>query len=246
MEWNEYHHAWIVSEYYRLLTAKWGERGKAAFIQAAQTYGEQRGKRMAMRAIADGQPLDFVSYFAYGEYGSTEEFFDVKMWGEPGVVNEQVTRCPWAQQFARRGMKECGAVYCKEIDRAIVRGFQPELLLETTSTQHYGDCCRFYFRDEGMRSDVLELAEQRSAEAGADPVMPLSYHCAHVFHVYSAVSEGVFGAEGAHVTEEVLAGFAAEYGEEAAKELAARSRQAFDTIVSKKEWADGDENGKGV
>ncbi len=240
MKWNEYHHAWIVSEFYRLFTAQWRERGTAAFIQAAQTYGEQRGKRMAMRAIADGQPLDFVSYFAYGEYDSTEEFFDVSMWGEPGVVNEQVTRCPWADLFARRGLKECGRIYCREIDRAIVRGFNPELILETVSTQHFEDCCRFYFRDAGMASDALEQADVRGAAAGADPKLPMSYHCAHVFHAYAAAARGVFGADGERVTEEVLAGFAAEYGPEAAEELAERGSGSFETIVSKKEWADGD------
>lgn len=57
MIWNEHHHAWIVSDYYRLLLEQFGAAGKRAFVQAAQTYGEQRGKRMAMRAIADGRPL---------------------------------------------------------------------------------------------------------------------------------------------------------------------------------------------
>ena len=60
MEWNEFHHAWIVSEFYRLLLERKGEAGRRAFRQAAQTYGEQRGKRMAMRAIADGRPLGLL------------------------------------------------------------------------------------------------------------------------------------------------------------------------------------------
>ena len=246
MEWNEYHHAWIVSECYRLLTSRWGEHGRAAFVQAAQTYGEQRGKRMAMRAIADGQPLDFVSYFAYGEYDSTEAFFDVRMWGEPGVVHEEVTRCPWADLFARRGLKECGRLYCREIDRAIVRGFNPELMLETASTQHFEDCCRFYFREDGMGSDALRQAEEKRAAAGKNPRLPLSYHCAHVFHTYAVTARGIFGAAGERVAEEVLRGFEAEYGTAAAEELQARSGGSFETIISEKEWADGDQTGKSV
>ena len=67
MIWNEHHHAWIVSDYYRLLLEQFGAAGKRAFVQAAQTYGEQRGKRMAMRAIADGRPLGLLEYFAIGE-----------------------------------------------------------------------------------------------------------------------------------------------------------------------------------
>ena len=86
MIWNEHHHAWIVSDYYRLLLEQFGAAGKRAFVQAAQTYGEQRGKRMAMRAIADGRPLGLLEYFAYGEYPSTDAFFEVDMWGETGMI----------------------------------------------------------------------------------------------------------------------------------------------------------------
>ena len=39
MIWNEHHHAWIVSDYYRLLLEQFGAAGKRAFVQAAQTYG---------------------------------------------------------------------------------------------------------------------------------------------------------------------------------------------------------------
>lgn len=110
---DEFQHAFIVSEYYRLLKEKWGEQGIAAFRMAAITYGEQRGKRMAMRTVRDGHPLDYEGYFAYGEYPSTPAYFDVDMWDENGVVNEKVTRCPWAKMFAQRGLKECGVVYCR-------------------------------------------------------------------------------------------------------------------------------------
>lgn len=245
MEWNEYHHAWIVSEFYRLFMKQFGERGKCAFIQAAQTYGEQRGKRMAMRSIADGQTLDFRSYFAYGEYSSTDAFFEVQMWGEPGVVNEKVSRCPWADLFARRGLKDCGEAYCREIDRAIVRGFNPELELETRSTQHYGDCCRFYFRHPAVTQEILEQAEELTA-GRRDIALPLSYHCAHVFHVFKAVAEGVFGTEGEAVVKEVLRGFSAEYGKTAADFLSQKADGPFDTIMNLEEWLDDNTDGTGI
>ena len=236
MEWNEYHHAWVVSEFYRLLLERKGEAGRRVFRQAAQTYGEQRGKRMAMRAMADGRPLGFLEYFAYGEYGSTDAFFTEDMWGEDGVVHEKVTRCPWADLFARRGMKDCGDEYCREIDRAIVRGFDPELELETASTQHYGGCCRFYFRQPGIPADTLERAEALTA-GRTDLVMPLSYHCAHVFHVFSATARGAFGAEGEEMAALVLDSFGREYGPEMREALRAGAGAPFDTTLSLEEWS---------
>ena len=103
MIWNEHHHAWIVSDYYRLLLEQFGAAGKRAFVQAAQTYGEQRGKRMAMRAIADGRPLGLLEYFAYGEYPSTDAFFEVDMWGETGVVPVSYTHLSAPRSPPSRG-----------------------------------------------------------------------------------------------------------------------------------------------
>lgn len=237
MNWNEHHHAWIVSDYYQLLLAQFGEAGKRAFIQAAQTYGEQRGKRMAMRAIADGRSLGFLEYFAYGEYPSTEAFFEVKMWGEEGVVHEQVTRCPWADIFAQRGCKDCGDTYCREIDRAIVRGFNPELEVETESTQHYGPCCRFYFRQPGIPADTLEQAERLTA--GRDDIqMPLSYHCGHVLHTFSDTVAGIFGERGRAITEQVLDRFEAKFGAEMTQELCSCASLDFDTILHLEDCAE--------
>ena len=237
MIWNEHHHAWIVSDYYRLLLEQFGAAGKRAFVQATQTYGEQRGKRMAMRAIADGRPLGLLEYFAYGEYPSTDAFFEVDMWGETGVVHERVTRCPWADIFAQRGMKDCGDTYCREIDRAIVRGFNPALELETESTQHYGACCRFYFREAGIPADTLEQAERLTA-GRTDLLMPLSYHCGHVLHVFAATAAGAFGAAGRAVTEQVLESFAAQYGEAQAQALRRYAAADFDTTMRLEDWSE--------
>lgn len=230
MQWNEHQHAWIVSEYYSQLVDSYGENGKKAFIQAAQTYGEERGKRMAMRAIHDKKPLDFNTYFTYGEYAVTPEFFDVDMWCEKGVVNEKVTRCPWADIFLHRKLRECGVVYCKEIDKAIVRGFNPELEMKTVSTQHYESCCRFYFYHEAVRKDTLEQEEQKNA------VMPLSYHCVHVFHVFDAVVRGVFGDAGEKISEKVLKSLEDEYGKEASAYIRGKKDTPFDTVISAEEW----------
>lgn len=241
MKWNEYQHAWIVSEYYKLLVEEWGEVGKQAFIQAANTYGEQRGKRMAMRAIRDGKPLNFESYFAYGEYMSTAEFFNVEMWCDEGVVNEKVTKCPWNSIFAKRGMLECGAVYCKEIDKAIVRGFSPDLLMKTESTQHFGPCCRFYFYHDEVKSNTLEIAENSTINRN-DIIMPLSYHCVHVFSVFDKIVCSIFKQKGKIISEKVLETLRDEFGEEASEFIKSKKAMPFDTLLSIDEWENDNEN----
>lgn len=226
---DEIQHAFIVSEFYRLLKAHDGENGIAVFRMAAITYGEQRGKRMAMRALRDGHPLDYEGYFAYGEYPSTDAYFDVDMWDEQGVVNERVTRCPWATVFAERGMKECGVAYCREIDRAIVRGFNPELELETASTQHLQGCCRFYFRDQKVYPGLLEKAGALT-ENRSDISKPLEYHCGHVFHVFSQTVRGVYGQAGAEMCGQVIEAFRGAFGEQMTGALLENAKADFETI----------------
>lgn len=233
MNWTEFHHAWIVSEFYRLLLERWPNRGPHAFRLAARTYGEQRGRRMAMRVIGQNRPLGLLEYFAFGEYTGGEELFDLEMWGEEGVVHEKVTRCPWAEVFARRELTQCGVIYCQEIDRAIVRGFNPQLELETASTQHTSSCCRFYFRQPGIPADTLDQADAMDVSAAS---MPMSYHCAHVYHTFASVAQGIFGTEGARVADQVGQNFEAQYGRSAHALLLRTKQVPFDTILSLEEW----------
>ena len=39
---------------------------------ATQLYAQQRGSRMAQRALRDGQPLDFATYRAYSEWRASD------------------------------------------------------------------------------------------------------------------------------------------------------------------------------
>ena len=73
MGFNEKVHAYIAAKFYVYLTEAFGERGKMAFIHATQYYAEQRGRRMAQRAIRDGEPLTPANYYRYGEWVGTED-----------------------------------------------------------------------------------------------------------------------------------------------------------------------------
>ena len=74
MGFNEMSHAFIAARYYVRLTETFGERGRKAFIHATQYYAEQRGRRMAQRAIRDGaKELTYDVYCQYGEWVNSDE-----------------------------------------------------------------------------------------------------------------------------------------------------------------------------
>ena len=111
MEFNERVHAYIAAKYYVHLTERFGERGKKAFLHATQYYAFQRGRRMAQRAIRDGQELTQATYNYYGEWVNTES---AKEEGISNIMTPdgsgalKITRCPWYTQFHDMGLTEAG------------------------------------------------------------------------------------------------------------------------------------------
>ena len=119
MGFTELSHAFIAAKYYVYLKAIFDDRGEAAFLHATRYYGEQRGRRMAQRAIRDGKPLTYETYCQYGEWVNTEE---VKA---QGLGNQSETTslspdfqihihvCPWHTQFKNIVHSFCPQVICR-------------------------------------------------------------------------------------------------------------------------------------
>lgn len=215
MGFNERVHAYIAAKYYVHLTEEFGERGKLAFIHATQYYAGQRGRRMAQRAIRDGQSLTQASYNYYGEWVNTEEI------KAQGIANRserttegysKITCCPWHVQFQEMGCQEAGAVYCQYLDAAISRGFNPELGYVVDQTLHTADCCIHRL----TTGPISEGSERGKNPAG---LKSFEYHCAHSFWAYHEVVEAIFQSEGEKVNRLVLEDFARDYGREMADVL---------------------------
>ncbi len=219
MSFNECVHAYIAAKYYVCLTEAFGDRGKEAFIHGTRYYAEQRGRRMAQRAIRDGVPLTFANYCRYGEWEETKEAEEAGLSNRsvflsyaPDAVRK-ITRCPWHHQFQVMGLDQtAGAEYCRHLDKAIARGFNPELVYEVEQTLQTGDCCihRMKNADFDEHTDLTKHPEH---------IRSFEYHCAHSFWAFREVTSAVFGSRGDRVNERVLRDFARDYGQEMADTL---------------------------
>lgn len=216
---NEKTHAFIVASYYKHLIAQAGkERGTAIFIKAAQKYGEQRGARMALRAMRDGYPLDYTSYFAYGEWYPTIPS-ESKNVGENGERRSNIFKCAWADTFREMGLQECGKVYCYQIDAGIVRGFNPELRFKAHHNLSDSDFCDLQF----IGSDL-----SKKIPAPADGKKDWVYHCAHTMRAFGDVCNVVLGNPS--VYSEVHEDFQKKFGEEDLVQLIEAMQQDFTKI----------------
>lgn len=218
-QWNEKVHGYLIALFYKNLKLAYGQQGIDCFVKATQHFAEQRGKRMAMAALRDGYPLDYNAYMAYSELspviGNT---VDVEQSNKDVIFN--IRACPWHDIFEEMGLLDCGMVYCKEIDKGLVRGFNPALEFSLNSVLHNSPCCTMVFK-EALGGKPIENNVSVKKDWG--------YHCGHIYKVYSNYALTVF-PDGAKVINQVDCQFSEQFGADTLTKLKEYSLQDFDRL----------------
>ena len=234
---NEQVQAFITVLFYRELKKCFGARGVQAFVQGTQSYGEQRGRRMAQRAIRAGEELTLQTYLRRGEWVNTEKI------RAEGIANKaelteaapeynaaypdyikKVTVCPWHEQFKKMGALEAGELYCRHIDPSLFRGLNPVLSYEVPQNLNQGVCCYHIVRKGYEAARAAEGSGEGAGPRkmpGKDPagLRSFEYHCADSYWGYRRTAERIFGAGGTAASEQVLLQVGETYGKEAAERL---------------------------
>jgi hypothetical protein len=221
MEFRATDHALLFAWLARSVVQRAGEvRGEAVVREAVRRYGGQRGRRMALRAQADGQPLTMANYRAYGEWQAAEgETAHEKVMQGPDMV-AHVHRCPWHRAWEAHKVMPFGRLYCLEIDQALVRGFNPALQLDVNSILTEGDpYCEFVYHDV-----------EPAGGTGKGVAMPWAYHLGHLYKTVGEVVVEELGEMGQRAVDEALAEFARHHGQEAARTVAGYGDTDFDRL----------------
>lgn len=200
-KWNEKTHAYLVGLFYKHLKAQFGARGVGCFIKSTQKCAEQRGARMALRALRDGYALDFNAYMAYGEWNATVKK-DSREIGTYPDCQREIHSCAWHETFVEMDLLECGMVYCKDIDRGIVRGFNPDLQFELKSFLHNSPVCNMIFKNAYLDSTIPVKQENKRS---------WDYHCGHVYKTYFENARAIFPCTST-LADAIDKDFAAKFG----------------------------------
>lgn len=230
---TERHHAFISAMFYKILTEKFNKRGEQAFIMATQRYAEQRGSRMAQRAIRDGKNLDFKTYVEYGEWNFTEETIEeienlgienqIEVLSYTPDYNYNVYACPWSIQYKELDLIDGACIYCAHLDNSIARGFNPYLDFKTTQTIHKTTHCNFVLKDANL--DIND-----SVEKDEKNIKPFEYHCGHIYKTFSDIVIGIFNTDGLLISSKVLELFANKYGKDMSDKLISYRNIDFNII----------------
>jgi L-2-amino-thiazoline-4-carboxylic acid hydrolase len=222
MDFNPGHHAllfaWIVQE---VLDRVGEEKGKEAVRKAVRRYGEQRGRRMALRAENDARAPDMTTYMAYSEWQAAAGLFATSMDAIDETARTLVHRCPWHEAWKGNGVNDAGRLYCLDIDTSLARGFNPELRLEVNGTRSNGaGACEFIYR----QADLEALKHMQVDKT--QTVMGWDYHLGHLYKTLLEVLSKELGETGELCAEAGLARFSQQFGDSAVEVI--RRYQAVD------------------
>ncbi len=216
----------------QVITCYGAEKGLPAIRKALRRYGEQRGHRMALRAAANGDELNMTSYLVYGEWRYVTDGGQMERLEAQDDIHMTVQRCPWVEAWNEAGLLPYGRYYCQEIDIALLRGFNPDLLIEVKTTlSNDGVPCQFIYHRATLKSgNTLEHIRQKSARLEPQRLMPWKYHCGHLYQACSLVMGEQFGPPGRVTVQNALAEFALRYGGAAAGSVARYLKTDFDQL----------------
>jgi len=216
IEFTASHHAILFASIAKSLIKDIGEDTAGNILRkAVRKYGEQRGRRMALRAKKYGHDLTMDNYFAYGEWEVPKGDMDFKFQEKNPHARMNVYKCPWYETWAKNDMLKYGQYFCQEIDNALVRGFNPSLVLEVSSTQTNDDKpCDFLFKDAGLSFlTILKLVYKKKIKPGKKVIMPWEYHCGHIYTTIGNVINQELGRKPDMILENALNDFATYFDE---------------------------------
>ncbi len=232
---TEIHHALLFGWLSRAIIEEVGEQtGKAVITKALRRYGEERGKRMALRAKRDRQTLNVANFFAYAEYRPISGKMKGRIAEKSANFTVEAFQCSWCEAWKESGLMPYGRLYCLDIDKAVLRGFNPDLKMEVESSMPNGaEKCRLVYREANLNwFSYLLLGYKRAFRPGKKAVMPWEYHTGHLFKTFETSIIEDLGELGQQACESALREFSQRYGESATQQVLAFRNMDFTKITN--------------
>jgi len=224
------HHAVLFALLARQIIETFGEPGKTAVLAGVNRYGEQRGRRMALRTLADGDELSAENYLAYGEWLSAPGENDLRFPAYEPEIRMESHRCPWYSAWEARGLLDYGSYYCRDVDAALARGYNG-MTLRLLANRTLGDpCCSFLFQDSAVPAHRMDAFADKKQRLGSRAKMPWPYHVGHLYNAMRTAAADAFGEEGVQAVRRGLSEYGSEFGEAAQKLVLEYADMDYDAL----------------
>ncbi len=111
---------------------QFGDKGRSAIAESVKKYGEERGRRIAELVKKMGKELSLKNFFIYGDLNS-RDILKYKPKIVDGNVEIIVKDCVFYNGCKEWNKEKYGQIYCEYIDTAVLKGYNPELIIEVPS-----------------------------------------------------------------------------------------------------------------
>jgi hypothetical protein len=131
----------------RAIIEKLGEEeGGALLKEVVEEFALRRGERIAEKVKSAGKPLAFKNFLVYGDMDSTGVTDGMTPGIEDGDLVLEIKHCEFNRGAEAVGLSEYAYHYCKYIDTALLKGYNPDLKLEVQKNMSAGDdVCLFRY-----------------------------------------------------------------------------------------------------
>lgn len=225
------HHAMLFAYVTREAVAAFGSRGEEAIIRAVRRYGLQRGRRMAMRARADGVPVDGIIYDLYGEWECFPGQVELTRSVDDGSYTLHYLRCPWHTEWKRFGMLEYGKCYCGHVDKAIIEGLELENSLLVGSRTDGCHTCDLKFCDRSYTQEDLQRQRERKQNMDGHEKMPWQYHVGHLYQTLRDALQEEFGRDSRRLLKQAMKHYEVHFGPVAKKLVLEYADLDYDALL---------------
>lgn len=128
---------------------QFGDEGRKAIGEAVKKFGEERGRKIAKLVKSLGKELTLTNFYIYGDLDGGQ-ITKSKLKIVDGNVEVLIRDCMFCNTSRDWDKLEYGKIYCEYVDQAIIKGYNPDIILEIPMTMTGGDNkCHFkYFVKE--------------------------------------------------------------------------------------------------
>lgn len=205
-----------------------GEYGTDLFINSIVKYGNQRGQRMKKKAVADGRPLNYETFLAYGELKLNTLPGDYGVQSESPVYINCCYRCMWDEAWKKFGLSKYGEWYCRYIDINLVQGFSNDMVMIARTMKGLGDdCCTFvnvgYEQTEESKKRIADIKKELNGKYYKN----FLYHQGDFLNIVRKICSAPLKDRYPEFEKEMMEEFSQIYGKELAEEVLEESQKDF-------------------
>ncbi len=190
-----------------------GAGGEEAVAEGVRRYGRRRGKRMADRAKQNGFTNDLLGYILFGEFDVDEIGNVLKIISRKPFLHARMTSCFWCTIWTEYRVLDYGKLYCKDIDTAILDGFNKDSGFEVDGNMTAGaENCNFYYHNWPMTLGSLFIFIMNKKKAQKKALKSWDFHAADLFQALSSAISEQLGPDSTQAVDRGLAVFRNRFG----------------------------------